>query len=60
MQGGATEVDYASWPVKELARFLKERGIDPTGIVEKAELVAKVIEVILLSIPQYGRFGTRR
>ena len=35
--------------MKELARFLKERGIDPAGIVEKAELVAKVKEVSLLS-----------
>ena len=46
---GDTETDCASWPVKELARFLKERGIDPTGIVEKAELVAKVKEVSIFS-----------
>ena len=39
------EVDYSAWPVKELARFLKERGHDPAGLVEKADLVAKVKEV---------------
>ena len=35
-------MDYSSWPVKELRRFLVERRQDPTGIVEKADLVAKV------------------
>ena len=34
--------DYASWPVKELRRFLQERGADLGGIVDKSELVAKV------------------
>lgn len=34
--------DYASWPVKELRRFLQERGMDLGGIVDKSELVAKV------------------
>ena len=34
--------DYASWPVKELRRFLQERGVDLGGIVDKSELVAKV------------------
>lgn len=38
-------VDYSNWPVKELARFLKERGQDPAGIIEKADLVRKVAEV---------------
>ena len=33
--------DYASWPVKELRRFLQERGHDVTGTVEKADLVAQ-------------------
>ena len=36
------EVDYAAWPIKELRRFLTERGQDPAGIVEKADLVARV------------------
>jgi hypothetical protein len=35
-------VDYSSWPIKELRRFLTERGQDPSGIVEKDDLVAKV------------------
>lgn len=39
------EVDYSSWPVRELARFIKERGVESAGIVEKAELVSKVKEV---------------
>jgi CD2 antigen cytoplasmic tail-binding protein 2 len=38
------KTDYASWPIKELRRFLQERGVDPSGIVEKGELVAKVKE----------------
>lgn len=39
----AAEADsYADWPVKELRRFLTERGHDLAGIVDKAELVAKV------------------
>uniref|UniRef100_A0A1D1ZPP3 OCRE domain-containing protein n=1 Tax=Auxenochlorella protothecoides TaxID=3075 RepID=A0A1D1ZPP3_AUXPR len=33
---------YAAWPIKELRRFLTERGQDPRGIVEKDELVARV------------------
>lgn len=41
-QKAAEEVDYGSWPIKELRRFLIERGQDPTGIVEKNDLVAKV------------------
>lgn len=44
------EVDYSTWPVKELARFLRERGIDPVGFVEKSDLVAKVSEV-RISLP---------
>ena len=36
--------EYSSWPIKELRRFLQERGVDPTGIVEKGELVQKVKE----------------
>ncbi len=36
--------DYGAWPIKELRRFLMERGQDPGGIVEKGELVAKVRE----------------
>ncbi len=46
-------MDYSSWPVKELARFLKERGVDPAGIVEKAELVSKVKEVGLVMIAEH-------
>ena len=38
----ADAVDYARWPIKELRRFLTERGADPAGIVEKDDLVAKV------------------
>ncbi|KAL4436141.1 hypothetical protein ABPG77_005589 [Micractinium sp. CCAP 211/92] len=41
----ADETDYSSWPVKELRRFLTERGVDAAGFVEKADLVAKVREV---------------
>ena len=33
--------DFASWPVKELRRFLQEHGVDTTGIVEKPDLVAR-------------------
>ncbi|GBF95150.1 hypothetical protein Rsub_07734 [Raphidocelis subcapitata] len=33
---------YDSWPIKELRRFLQERGEDTAGIVEKADLVARV------------------
>ncbi|GFR41659.1 hypothetical protein Agub_g2401, partial [Astrephomene gubernaculifera] len=40
------EVDYGSWPVKELKRVLQERGVDPSGFVEKGDLVAKVREVL--------------
>ena len=35
-------MDYASWPIKELRRFLTERGEDSSGCTEKAELAAKV------------------
>ncbi|KFM25007.1 CD2 antigen cytoplasmic tail-binding protein 2 [Auxenochlorella protothecoides] len=46
MFGGGSEASaaahYAAWPVKELRRFLTERGQDPRGIVEKDELVARV------------------
>lgn len=38
----AEQVDYATWPIKELRRFLTERGVDASGIVEKADLVAQV------------------
>lgn len=38
----AVEVEYSSWPVKELRRFLTERGVDSSSIVEKHELVDKV------------------
>jgi len=42
--GGSSSdaTDYSSWPVKELQRFLRERGQDPTGAVEKSDLVAQV------------------
>lgn len=42
VQQEAEQVDYRTWPVKELRRFLTERGEDPSGIVEKNDLVAKV------------------
>ena len=35
-------INYSSWPIKELRRFLQERGHDVTGIVEKADLVSQV------------------
>ena len=35
-------MDYCAWPIKELRRFLTERGKDPSSIVEKADLVAQV------------------
>ncbi len=38
----AEQVDYSTWPIKELRRFLTERGRDHSGIVEKADLVAQV------------------
>ncbi len=38
----AERMDYSAWPVKELRRFLTERGKDSSGIVEKADLVAQV------------------
>lgn len=41
----ADETDYSSWPVKELRRFLTERGVDADGFVEKADLIARVKEV---------------
>ena len=37
----ADQVDYSSWPVKELRRFLTERGVDPSSIVEKSDLVSQ-------------------
>ncbi len=33
--------DYFGWPIKELRRLLQEKGVDVTGMVEKAELVEK-------------------
>lgn len=42
---GAAEgegVDYSIWPVKELRRFLTERGVDSSSIVEKGDLVNQV------------------
>jgi len=40
--GAAVDEDtYAEWPVKELQRFLTERGCDTAGIIDKAELVAE-------------------
>ncbi|PRW60637.1 CD2 antigen cytoplasmic tail-binding 2 [Chlorella sorokiniana] len=44
-QQQADETDYSSWPVKELRRFLTERGVDSAGIIEKDDLIAKVKEV---------------
>ena len=37
--------DFSSWPVRELVRFLKENGVDATGIVEKGDLVSRAAEV---------------
>ncbi|KAL4422393.1 hypothetical protein ABPG75_008590 [Micractinium tetrahymenae] len=41
----ADETDYSSWSVKELRRFLTERGVNAEGFVEKADLIGKVREV---------------
>ncbi|GLC52767.1 hypothetical protein PLESTB_000665900 [Pleodorina starrii] len=43
---GGDAVDYGSWPIKELKRLLQERGVDSSGFVEKADLVAKVRQVV--------------
>ena len=42
MQTAPDQTDYAAWPIKELRRFLIERGESAAGITEKAELVSKV------------------
>lgn len=42
----ADTVDYSSWPIKELRRFLEERKVPTTGLVEKSDLVAKVEEAV--------------
>ncbi|KXZ50512.1 hypothetical protein GPECTOR_16g687 [Gonium pectorale] len=47
-------VDYGSWPVKELKRLLQERGVDPSGFVEKGDLIAKVREVVAAGGPAGG------
>ena len=38
--------DYASWPVAELKRMLRERGLSAEGIAEKADLVQRVREAV--------------
>ena len=38
------EVDFGSWPILELKRFLMERNIDCSSVVEKHELVQKAQE----------------
>ena len=38
--------DYASWPVAELKRVLRERGVSAGGIAEKADLVQRVREAV--------------
>lgn len=42
--GEDPSADYSSWPVKEIARFLKENAVDATVIVEKGELVSLALE----------------
>ncbi|KAL0033088.1 hypothetical protein WJX79_002251 [Trebouxia sp. C0005] len=42
LSAAEAEVDYQSWPIKELRRFLTERGLDCAGIIEKRELAEKV------------------
>eukprot|EP00798_Chlamydomonas_sp_ICE-L_P009845 gene9845-7732_t len=41
----AEEDGYGKWPIKELKRFLGERGVDASNIVEKMDLVAQVRKV---------------
>lgn len=36
--------DFASWPIKELKRYLTENGVDVSGMVEKGEMVARARE----------------
>lgn len=38
------EVDFASWPISELKRFLTERNVDCSSVVEKHDLVQKATE----------------
>ncbi|KAG2483126.1 hypothetical protein HYH03_018016 [Edaphochlamys debaryana] len=52
-EAGAGAVDYASWPIKELKRLLKERGIDSSSLVEKGDLVARVQQA-MAEAPQRG------
>eukprot|EP01024_Parvocaulis_polyphysoides_P025896 TRINITY_DN23549_c0_g1_i2.p4 TRINITY_DN23549_c0_g1~~TRINITY_DN23549_c0_g1_i2.p4 ORF type:complete len:138 (-),score=19.61 TRINITY_DN23549_c0_g1_i2:266-679(-) len=39
-------VDYSSWPTKELMRVLEERGVGSEGAVEKEELVRQVKQIV--------------
>ena len=43
MPGSSSQpaTDYTNWPIKELRRLLQERGVDVSGMVEKAELVER-------------------
>lgn len=44
-QANQPAVNYTSWPIKELRRFLQERGQSSAGIVDKSELVSKVAQL---------------
>jgi len=39
------EEDFDSWPVSGLKRFLKERNVDCSTVVEKSDLVKKAKQV---------------
>jgi len=39
------EEDFDSWPVSELKRFLKERNVDCSTVVEKSDLIQKAKQV---------------
>lgn len=38
------ETDFSSWPIKELRRFCKEKGVNVDDIVEKSDLIEKTKE----------------
>ena len=47
-QEGQQQEDFSSWPVKDLKKFLEDKGIDSHMYVEKAELVAEAARAACL------------